>query len=260
MAVTKNIMQPLIDIGLSKYEAKVYLTLISEGVTTAKSVSDITGIPYGKVYEIINILSNKGFVMVLPTKPMKYRAVSPQQIIQVSKKNTLEKYSRIEKTIISQLEPLFAKNKQFVKPAGLFWMVNGRSNIVKKTEEFIKKAKSSINICCSAKSLSRLILHKEALLEAKSKNISINIAGVVDKENLPELSSLKFFNLKSIGKAENNFISIDGEECMVIEPKPDDDNIVYGRDLGIYTTSPAFTKFIDEFFQLNFEKAKEIKF
>ncbi len=90
MPTTKNILQPLLEIGLSKYESKVYLTLIGEGVSTAKNISDITGIPYGKVYEIINSLSYKGFAMILPTKPMKYRAVSPYQAIQTAKKNIQE--------------------------------------------------------------------------------------------------------------------------------------------------------------------------
>ncbi len=55
-------------------------------------------------------------------------------------------------------------------------------------------------------------------------------------------------------------LSTDGKECMIIEPIPDDDNTVYGRDFGIIASSSSFTTFLDGFFKLNFDKAKEIKF
>ena len=120
MNTTKNILKPLFDIGLSKYEAKVYLTLITEGISTAKNISDITGIPYGKVYEIINSLSYKGFAMTLPSKPMKYRAVSPQQAVISAKKNTHEKFKKLENSLIKKLKPLFIKNKVSKQPKSVF--------------------------------------------------------------------------------------------------------------------------------------------
>ena len=108
--MSKEIIEPLSNIGLSKYESKVYLTLITEGVSTAKNISDITGIPYGKVYEIINSLSYKGFTMILPSKPMKYLAVSPRQVVIAAKEDNYKRFEKIEKKLIKQLEPL-AKNK-----------------------------------------------------------------------------------------------------------------------------------------------------
>jgi hypothetical protein len=47
---------------------------------------------------------------------------------------------------------------------------------------------------------------------------------------------------------------------MIIDSIPDDDNIIYGRDLGISALSTSFTRFIDNFFTANFNKSKEIRF
>jgi sugar-specific transcriptional regulator TrmB len=255
---TKNILKPLSEIGLSKYEAKVYLTLISEGISAAKDISNITGIPYGKVYEIMNTLSQKGFAMVLPSKPMKYMAVSPHQAITATNKEVKNRFEKIESTIISQLEPLFAKNKNFSEQKGNFSIINGRSNVVSKTEELIKKAKNKINIQCSANSLSRLILHKDILKEAAERGVKISIAGITNKENLEEIKSLDFCDLKHISKSANNLISSDGKESIVFESVPDDDNILYGRDIGIHAQSSSFTRFLDNFFELNLNKAKKM--
>lgn len=256
MLSTKNILAPLLELGLNKYEAKVYLTLIGEGISTAKNISDITGIPYGKVYEIINSLAAKGFCTTLPTKPMKCQAISPKEAITTAKKNVEEKYQKLEKHILSELEPMFTESKKFIEPKGVFWILNGRANVVKKIDELIQKAEKSINIHCSPNSLSRLILHKELLQEAKNRGVNISIAGVPDKEMLEEIKSLNFCDIRKARNAENNFISVDNKECLIVEPIPDDDNIVYGRDLGMLVSSTSFTKFMDEFFTLNFKRAR----
>ncbi|MBD3355123.1 hypothetical protein GF361_04010 [Candidatus Woesearchaeota archaeon] len=258
MLSTKKMITPLLELGLNKYEAKVYLTLVGEGTSTAKNISDITGIPYGKVYEIINSLSSKGFSTTLPTKPMKCKAVSPKKAIKKAKDNMEEKYENLEKHVLEKLEPMFTESKKFKEPKGAFWIINGRSNVVKKIEELIQKAEKNINIHCSANSLSRLIWHKELLKEAKQKGVNINITGVINKEIKEEIKSLDFCDIRKTKKSENNYISIDNKKSIVIEPIPDDDNFKYGRDLGIWVSSESFTKFMDDFFKKKFTKARKI--
>ncbi len=124
----------------------------------------------------------------------------------------------------------------------------------------VKKAKNNINIHCTANSLSRLVLHKETLKEAADRGIKISIAGITNKENLQEITSLNFCEIKHISKTNNNMFTVDGKECMITEPEPDDDNIIYGRDFGIIASSSSFTKFFDDFFESNFKKARQIKF
>ena len=258
MLSTKNAMTPLLGLGLNKYEAKVYLTLVGEGISTAKNISDITGIPYGKVYEIINSLSSKGFSTVLPSKPMKCQAISPRDAVIKAKKDSEEKYNQLENHILTELEPLFAESRKFVEPKGIFWIINGRANVVKKIDELIQKAQKSICVHCSPNSLSRLVLHKELLTEAKNRGVSINIAGVADNDIIEEIKSLSFCDVRKTKSAENNMFLVDDKECIIVEPIPDDENILYGRDLGIWISSPSFSKFMGEFFNSNFSKSKPV--
>ncbi len=260
MLSTKDMIGPLLELGLNKYESKVYLTLVGEGVSTAKNLSNITGIPYGKVYEIIDSLSLKGFSVVLPSKPMKYQAVSPKEAIITVKKNAEEKYQKLEKHVLTELEPMFKESKKFMESKDVFWIINGRSNVGKKIDELIQKAEKSINIICSSNSLSRLIIHKDVLQEAKDRGVTIFIGGTISNGILKEIISLKFCDIRKIKNTENNFFSIDSRECIVVEPIPDDENILYGRDFGILVSSNSFTKFIDRFFISDFKKAKPIIF
>jgi len=139
MLLTREVLTALSELGLNKYEAKVYLTLITEGISTAKNISDITSIPYGKVYEIINTLASKGLAIVLPTKPMKCQAISPRESITTLKKDYQEKIEKFETVVLKELEPIFTKSKKFVEPQGIFWVMKGRSNINKKMEDMIRK-------------------------------------------------------------------------------------------------------------------------
>lgn len=71
MLQRENKLRTLLELGLDRYEAKVYPVLVKKGVLTAKEISDITKIPCRKVDEIIESLSSKGFLMAIPSKPMK---------------------------------------------------------------------------------------------------------------------------------------------------------------------------------------------
>ena len=256
--ISNKLESSLLELGLNKYEARVYLTLVTEGVSTAKNISDITGIPYGKVYEIINSLALKGFVIILPTKPMKCRAISPREALKTAKKNLTNKLKQVENIILSEIEPLFTKSKEFVEPKGIFWILNGRSVLNKKMEELINNAKHHIHIYTSANGIKRLKLMKPLLRNAKKKGISISITGEVCKENIDVLNLFNFCSRKQANCAHSTLFSVDGKECLLIEPIPDDDSMYYGRDLGVWVSNERFVKLIENLYEANFANAPGI--
>ena len=259
METTKKLITPLTDLGLNKYEAKVYLSLITEGVSSAKNVSNITGIPYGKVYEIIHSLASKGFCVTLPTKPMKYQAISPKKAIEKTKKDFNEKLFKIERQLDRTLEPLFNHAKEFSEPKGVFWIIKGRSNVIKKTDELIDNAKKYIYFITTQNGLGRAVVHKEALVNAQQRNIDIKIAGPITNENREDVQTLLSLNLRHLSHMNSQFISIDGKESLLVEAIPDDDNIIYGRDLGVWITNQVFTKTLEDAFTTKFNRAKPYK-
>jgi sugar-specific transcriptional regulator TrmB len=257
-----DLTNALVELGLTQYESKIYSTLVMEGVSTAKDVSNICGIPYGKIYEIINSLTNKGFVIVLPTKPMKYRAASPKDVIKFVKNNHEKKIQKAEGIIINELDAVFRKNKEFIEPKGLFWVINGRTAINKKTEELLEKANDHIYMFLSEKGINRMKYYYEMLKEMRKKGIKISISTKVTRENLESLDYLKFCDITHVeANMSNQFISVDGKEALMYEAIPDDENLKYGRDIGVWVLNNSFTSFVENFFEMNHlhsTKAKEI--
>ncbi len=254
----------LLELGLNKYESRIYLTLVEEGISTAKTISDITGIPYGKIYEIINSLSNKGFVITLPTKPLKCQAVSPQEVINNVKNHTDKKLKKIEKSVKDTLEPIFAKNKKAFEPNDSFLIIKGRTSINKKLEELVSNARQRINIITTENGLKKLVFQKELLKRAKENGKGINIACNITKNNAEDATSLsEICDIKHCDKKISNHFFSNGSHSIIIEPSPDDEDFVHGRDFGIWIVSRSFTKFLDSLFHPTFRDslvaAKRIK-
>jgi len=256
--ISSKIESLLFELGLNKYEARVYITLIAEGVSTAKTISDITNIPYGKVYEIINSLALKGFVTTLPTKPMKCKAVSPREVIQLVKKNMATKLKKVEEVMLSEMEPLYSRSKEFKEPKGIFWILNGRSMINKKIEEMVGEARSHIHIFTSANGLKRLQAIKQSLRTAKKRGVQITITS----ESNCDKDAINVFNFctkKQTDSAPCTLFSVDGNECLLIDSIPDDDSMYYGRDLAVWISNPKFVKMMEHLYSSHFDNSLTLR-
>lgn len=71
-------MADLRDLGLSQYEARAYRTLLATGPTTAKELSEASGVPMGRIYDVLNDLDTQGLVRSQAAgRPTTYVAVEP---------------------------------------------------------------------------------------------------------------------------------------------------------------------------------------
>jgi sugar-specific transcriptional regulator TrmB len=63
-------------LGLSNYEARVFVALQQLGTGTAEAVSDVSEVPRSQVYGAADDLAERGLVEVTETTPKEYRPVS----------------------------------------------------------------------------------------------------------------------------------------------------------------------------------------
>ncbi len=69
------------NLGLSDYEIRVFLTLLLSGSLSCKVLSHDSGVPTGKIYQVLSNLESKGFVEVSQEKPKVFRAVEPKKAL-----------------------------------------------------------------------------------------------------------------------------------------------------------------------------------
>lgn len=73
----------LVELGLSKREAKAYLSLLELGSTTVSHIVRKTGIPSSKIYEVLERLQKKGLVSYVLIRGVRhYQASDPKIILQ----------------------------------------------------------------------------------------------------------------------------------------------------------------------------------
>ncbi|MDY7082009.1 MAG: helix-turn-helix domain-containing protein [Halobacteria archaeon] len=72
-------MPSLKDLGLSEYESKIYTSLLDIGTATAKELSEYSGVPMGRVYDVLSSLESNNLIRSqTASRPKKYVAVEPE--------------------------------------------------------------------------------------------------------------------------------------------------------------------------------------
>jgi sugar-specific transcriptional regulator TrmB len=79
------LIESLQQLGLTSYEAKVLIALTQYGSGTAADIHALSGIPRSAVYGVITKLRDKGIIETQNTKPMRYKSIAPDKVIDMLK-------------------------------------------------------------------------------------------------------------------------------------------------------------------------------
>src|SRR5512136_1601097 len=124
MIVQQDLLKKIKDFGLNSYEAKIWTALLSRGISSAGELSDISNVPRSRTYDVLESLEKKGFIMMKLGKPIKYMAISPNEVLERVKKKIKEDSTRQEKTmdelkgskILDELISLHTQGIDMVEP------------------------------------------------------------------------------------------------------------------------------------------------
>ena len=128
------------ELGLNKYEIAVYKGLLSIGKSSAAEISKESQVPYGRIYDILTSLHQKGLVTTIPEKTKKFIAASPEVLktLLAEKKKLFDEKAKMLEKEISELKPIHKEKERFA-PVQL---VEGKRNFY-KLERTVSKPKKS---------------------------------------------------------------------------------------------------------------------
>ncbi|MBD3204558.1 hypothetical protein GF327_09785 [Candidatus Woesearchaeota archaeon] len=248
MIVEKNFLSKIKEFGLNTYESKLWAALLSRGVSTAGELSDIADVPRSRSYDVLESLEKKGFVIMKLGKPIKYIAVSPNEVIERVKKDIKKEANQKEKQleelnkskVMEELTELYDQGINMIDPTELAGSIKGRENVYEHMKMLIKKAEKEIHIMSSEKGLKRKTKNLSRFLKkAKKKGVRINISGPVSDKNqkiIDKLESIGNLNIKN--KNEGRFLIVDNKEMLFMVT--DDSAVHPSYDIGIWINSPYF--------------------
>jgi sugar-specific transcriptional regulator TrmB len=80
-AASGRLVEALLTLGFSQYEARCYVGLLGPGPQTGYAVSKVTGVPQPKVYEALRKLASRGAARQLPGEPVLFAATPPDEVL-----------------------------------------------------------------------------------------------------------------------------------------------------------------------------------
>ncbi len=84
---TSKQFEPLIELGLTKTQAIIYLCLLKHGIQSVLELSKLTGINRQQIYEGAEKLIQIGLLEVTRKNRRKYIAVNPKKLLKIGKEN-----------------------------------------------------------------------------------------------------------------------------------------------------------------------------
>ncbi len=250
--------QELKKLGLTEYEVKVYLTLLSEGAKKGGEVSKLSKVPHGKTYEALISLVDKGFVSVLTVKPKVFTAINPALAVKHYSSVKYDEMKKLELEVIENLSKVKISPNQAPTVADKLTIVHGMKNersLSKHTYEIARKYVKNMS--------TYEFVSSSAREEARKRGVNIFQIATRDTPNLKK-------NAKEESKRGNrgkNVISvkyypfeelrlkvIDGDKAVItiINPENPKDRI------GVFIESREFAKAMEHYYDAVWKKAEKI--
>ena len=241
--------------NLNLYEVKVWTALLSRGVSTAGELSDISGVPRSRTYDILESLEKKGFTILKLGKPIKFVAIKPIEVVEKVKRNVSrhaqEMSKRLDKLkgsdVLNELTTLFTTGVKYIDPTDLSGAIRGRHNIYNHLDMMIRGSSKELVIATTEEGLNRKFDSLKGTFEkAKKRGVNIKIAAPITAKNIKIAKDLsKIAEIRS-GKVNSRFALLDSKEALFMVLN--DAEVHPNYDVGIWINSPFFTGAIGQIF------------
>ena len=231
---------------LNIYETKVWLALLSKGISSAGEIAEISGVPRSRTYDVLESLEKQGFVIQKLGKPVQYIAVKPTIVIEKLKNNTAKYAEEKIKTLANlketreykELQELHKTGVEPIKNHELSTSIKGRSNLYLQMKSLIENAEKTVHLTSSAyELLSKQKMFKDTFSKLKKRKVDIKIIISDNQEEAEKLSKKLGVQVKS--KPINARFVIADKTELIFTIKPT--NVHEDFDYGVWINSPFFT-------------------
>ncbi|WP_121821365.1 TrmB family transcriptional regulator [Halostella salina] len=127
-------------LGLTGYEAKVFIALQKLGIGTASDVDGIADVPRSQVYSAAESLEDRGLVEVQQSNPMRYRPVS----IETARSTLRERFEREQDRAFEYVETVREQHSDGDEEQEDIWTVRGQDRVTDRIVELIEGADESV--------------------------------------------------------------------------------------------------------------------
>jgi sugar-specific transcriptional regulator TrmB len=239
----EKVLKTLVDLGLARIDAKVYVFLAKKGPKKAQDVAMALRISKQQLYPSLKSLQSKGLVNATLEHPARFSAVPFEKALDLFAKAKMEEAKSIQQSkneILTDWQSIVIKEAE--DKSARFTVIEGRKYVYSKIQQMIQETKKQLSIVTTVSGLIRA--DQYGLLDAafnhplKSK-VQFRFLTELSELNLDAMNSLlekapkTGFNLKGrnpeLGlKLSPRMVIRDNEELLFfITPPTENDSCLW---------------------------------
>ena len=256
----EKIKNELINFGLTKSQAKVFIYLGKYGSKTASEIAKALQLPRTETYHLVNSLQNIGLVVAELAHPTKYTALGMKEAISTlvnQEQERIDNLANKEESLSEMWEeiPFFVVETDESKSEKM-QLLHGTGPITNKIKEMINSSSEDFRIYGSVSDLLRMY-HSDVFdwIESAPTNLKLIVSPVNKKsEFLSQINSDKIRAIPS--NAENKcFIVNDKKEVLIFMRNATHPS---RQTFAWWSDSETLVDMMGSFFDLSWEKGETL--
>jgi sugar-specific transcriptional regulator TrmB len=260
MFIREEYISVLTELGLTYLQAKIYLTIVSIGNATAKTIFKYAKIARQDIYRILTELEERGLVERTITKPLVFKPLPINSAIQILLQEKEEELKHLRKKAFRNLGNLEADCSKMITLEGdnQFKILSKHqvnpSSIVYKIGDAVNRAQKSVMCLTTFKIFNKIkYIEEQSWKQAVKRGVKFKFIVCGCKSNEIEQT------LDQVLKNSDNFkietLDIEPPTCIILI----DEKEVFCR-LGVTIESPVlwsassnFVEMIRDYFEIKWD-------
>lgn len=251
MAISQKLLNQIKEFGLNSYEGKLWLALLSRGVSSAGELADLSGVPRSRTYDVLETLEKKGFIVVKVGKPIKYLAVPPAEVVDRVRKRIVDdaqvKSDNLANLhgskVLEELDTLHSQGIELIDPTDRAASFRGREKVWEHLTMLVKGAQESIHIQTTVDMLQEkkpTVYNQLKKAAARGVSVNIHVPSTIDTSLRKDYG---FATVDTKTKGASRHYVIDNRSIFVfLTPESTHPDF----DSAVWMEAPLFTQdFID---------------
>lgn len=239
-------------LGLSEYEAKAYLALLSRRGGTASEISASAQIPISKIYDTLKSLERKGLLKAERGRPTRYLPEHPQVASDALR-------TSIENALKSDLEVFVAALTQVYEGAGPerpdLWIIRGEASLWRSVKDVMGRANKQLSVVLPfiPSEIQQILVSTASLIKERRGVVRILLGPQAVGRTAKTLSMLAEVRVREISFGGGVINDISEAVLLLLatgENRP---------QIAIYSTHLSLTAIAQTYFNILWEHSEELK-
>jgi sugar-specific transcriptional regulator TrmB len=253
LAISDVARRSLQQLGLTDYEIRSYTSLLEIGPATASELSEGSGVPYSKVYEVRGSLEKKGWIEMEHGRPSKYYPKPPSVAMDIARSQLETAFRTNETLVLGELQPLYEKKGVRERPD--IWIVRGDFNVLAKVRETVEHVQKEILAAVPAlpDSVADALIPLVKTIVDRGVKVQLMTMKAPMSETMTKLSKLCEVRVRE--QMFGGGIIADGREVILLLGQESDEAL----SLAIWSDHIGLAKFAKNYFEYLWADSKPAK-